>query len=221
MTYPDFQEIRTQRRAGLVSFIENALGRARSFVWEVGCGHGHFLTAYAAAHPDEICIGVDMAGDRIARALRKRDRAKLSRLHFVQGDARLFLEAIPGPVAISSVYILFPDPWPKLRHHKHRILQPQFLNELRGRVGEEARLYFRTDFRPYFESAYATLQQEPGWQITADPWAFEHETVFQQRAHSHHSIVARPAPLPLCSSAPSVADAVTQISGSQRSNLES
>jgi tRNA (guanine-N7-)-methyltransferase len=196
MTPPDFQAVLAQRRAGLVSFLENALRSARSFVWEVGCGHGHFLTAYAQAHPDEVCIGVDIAGDRIARALRKRDRAKLPRLHFVQGDARLFLEAIPGPVAISSVYILFPDPWPKLRHHKHRILQPRFLHQLRERVGDNARLYFRTDYAPYFEDARITLQEAPDWQITGGPWPFEHETVFQQRAESHFSLIAKPTPPP-------------------------
>jgi tRNA (guanine-N7-)-methyltransferase len=87
-------------------------------------------------------------------------------------------------------------------------------------VGEDARLYFRTDFAPYFESAQATLQQQPGWQITTEPWPFEHETVFQQRADSHHSIVAKPTPLPTRSAAFHDHHRVTQISGLQPSNLE-
>lgn len=193
MTRPDFKAVVAERRSSLTSFIHRALGPAQSFVWEVGSGHGHFLAAYAKTHPLDICIGVDIAGDRITRAIRKRDRAQLHRLHFVQGDARLFLEALPDSVSISSVFILFPDPWPKLRHHKHRILQPQFLSQLRKRVGEGTRLYFRTDYHPYFEEAHSTISHHPEWQLVDDePWPFEHETVFQQRAEIHHSLVAKP-----------------------------
>lgn len=176
----------------MASFVEGALGTARSFVWEVGCGHGHFLTAYAAAHDEQPCIGVDIAGDRIARAGRKRDRAQLEHLHFLQGEARLFLEAIPPGVTLSTVFILFPDPWPKLRHHKHRILQPAFLSQLRAKTGDHTRLYFRTDFAPYFEEARSTLSEHEGWSLVEEPWPFESETVFQQRAETHYSLVAAP-----------------------------
>lgn len=173
-------------------FLEQALAGASTFVWEVGCGHGHFLAAYARAHPEQPCIGVDIASDRIARAVRKRDRAQLTHLHFVQGDARVFLEALPAAATVSRVFILFPDPWPKLRHHKHRILQPAFLTRLRERVGSGSRLYFRTDFEPYFVEARATAASSPGWRLVDEPWPFECETVFQQRAERHSSFVAAP-----------------------------
>lgn len=192
MMHPDFQTVIAGRRRDMASFLAQALGPARAFVWEVGSGHGHFLTAYALAHREQPCIGVDIAGDRIARALRKRDRAKLAHLHFIQGDARLFLEAIPEGVSLSAIYILFPDPWPKLRHHKHRILQPAFLQQVRRRVGEQARLYFRTDFSPYYEEARATIAEQAGWRLVDEPWPFEYETVFQQRAETHFSLIAAP-----------------------------
>ena len=63
----------------------------RDFTWEVGCGHGHYLTDYAAAHPAERCVGIDLLADRIVRANRKRDRAGRPNLHFLQAEARLFL----------------------------------------------------------------------------------------------------------------------------------
>ncbi len=173
--------------------------RPSAFVWELGCGHGHFLAAYAAAHPNEICIGIDIAGDRIARGLRKRDRARLANLHFLHAEARLFLEVLTPAIPISRTFILFPDPWPKSRHHKHRILQPAFLHQLAGRSQPAARLHFRTDFAPYFESASATLAADPLWEIRAEPWPFEQETVFQQRAPNYESVsaVLRPAPSPV------------------------
>jgi tRNA (guanine-N7-)-methyltransferase len=167
-----------------------------AFTWEIGCGHGHFLTAYAQAHPTELCIGVDIVSERIERAVRKRDRAKLSNLHFVHAEARLFLETLPDEVKFSRLFILFPDPWPKLRHHKHRIMQPDFLTALVPRAGEGARLHFRTDFIPYFDDTKAVLSAHPNWtclrgdEATNAAWPFEHETVFQSRAPSFHSIIA-------------------------------
>lgn len=171
------------------------------FTWEIGCGHGHFLTAYAKAHPEEICIGVDIVSERIERAIKKRDRAKLTNLHFIHAEARLFLEMLPAEASFSRLFILFPDPWPKLRHHKHRIMQPDFLADAAKRAGEGARLYFRTDFTPYYDDTKIVFDTHQDWQLTADnssgivpgtePWAFEHETVFQARAPQFHSLIAR------------------------------
>jgi len=162
-----------------------------TFLCEIGCGHGHFLTAYAAANPNVTCVGLDLIGDRIERASRKRDRAGLRNLHFVQAEARLFLEQVPSEVRITTFILLFPDPWPKLRHHKNRIIQNDFLTLAARRATTGCRLYFRTDFRPYFEDASATVAQHPDWERVGDPWIFEHETVFQQRAESHDSLVAK------------------------------
>lgn len=162
------------------------------FVWEIGCGHGHFLTAYARAHPTELCVGIDLATERIVRANRKRDRAKLGNLHFLQAEARLFLETLPPGALCSRIFILFPDPWPKLRHHKHRIMQPDFLSAVAQRTGEGARLYFRTDHEPYFRDTQSILRDHPDWSVTDEVWLFEHETVFQSRAPIFHSFVAKP-----------------------------
>lgn len=186
-----YDEVLRQRRAELQIQLEGILASAKQFVWEVGCGHGHFLAAYALAHPDQICIGIDIASDRIDRAHRKRDRANLGNLHFIRSEARFFLENLPANKLISDVFVLFPDPWPKARHHKHRILQPAFLAMLATRVGDGARLYFRTDDRPYFDDAFATVRESPYWSAPSDErWHFEHETVFQSRASSYYSLTS-------------------------------
>ena len=131
-----FDQILQARRSELSATLEHLLPPGSQFVWEVGCGHGHFLTAYAAAHPGRVCIGIDLCGDRIERAMRKRDRAALPHLHFIRADASMFLECLPATVTPADTFVLFPDPWPKKRHQKHRILRTPFLEGLAARVGE-------------------------------------------------------------------------------------
>jgi tRNA (guanine-N7-)-methyltransferase len=162
-------------------------------IWEIGSGHGHFLTAYAAAHPQELCLGIDIVGERIERANRKRDRAKLANLHFLHAEARLFLEVLPAAATFSRIFVLFPDPWPKLRHHKHRIMQPDFLGAVAKRTGQGTRLYFRTDYAPYYEDTLTVFRQHPQWiplEDGGEAWPFEQETVFQSRAPSYQSAIA-------------------------------
>lgn len=188
---PDFSAVLANRKKSVQDCLGQVPSAAGAFLWEVGCGHGHFLTAYAAAHPDKTCIGIDLVGERIERALRKRDRAQLTNLHFVRAEARLFLESLPALPCISTVFMLFPDPWPKTRHHKHRVLQPSFLDALATRATADCRLCFRTDHRPYFDAAQATITNSRGWTLADEPWPFEFETVFQSRAEKHDSFVAR------------------------------
>jgi len=190
----EYGSLIAQRREALRITCAQLLADEPSLVWEIGCGHGHFLTAYAAAHPDRLCIGIDLVPERIARANRKRERAKLSRAHFFRAEARDFLAALPEHARFSAIYILFPDPWPKRRHHKHRIMQAGFMQEIAARAGEGARLFFRTDHQPYFADVRSALDTHPAWRLVDEPWPFEMTTVFQQRAPVHHSLVAARKP---------------------------
>ncbi len=191
---PAHEALLATRRLELEAALRDVLPSTTSeIVWEVGCGHGHFLEAYARAHPRDVCVGIDIESDRIVRARRKRDRAQLKNLHFLRAEARLFLETLPAEVSFAAVFVLFPDPWPKLRHHKHRLMQPEFLAALARRMKTAGRLYFRTDDSVYFEAAEQILRRDPAWQLLAEAWPFEHETVFQSRAAGYRSLVAAPA----------------------------
>jgi len=188
----EYQALLAARRQSLSHQIESICSDSHPFVCEFGSGHGHFLTAYAQRHRSEVCVGIDIIGERVERAKRKRDRARLDHLHFLHAEARLFLETLPAPSVISKVFILFPDPWPKKRHHKHRLIQPAFLSQLRSRVSPSAQLFFRTDYQPYFDEVQVTLSEHPEWRLSNAAWPFEHETVFQQRADTYRSLVAEP-----------------------------
>jgi tRNA (guanine-N7-)-methyltransferase len=183
-----------RRRDSLHAQLQRILPPSSTFIWELGCGHGHFLTAYAYAHPDQLCIGIDLVSERILRALRKRERARLDNLFFVHAAAGLFLEMLPAGVSFSELFLLFPDPWPKMRHHKHRIVQPEFLTRAARRAARNARLCFRTDSAPYAADTRRVLHSHPHWQLSSEEWPFESGTVFQNRAASYQSLVARRAP---------------------------
>lgn len=114
----------------------------------------------------------------------------------MRADALGFLHALAAEATFAAIYILFPDPWPKLRHNKHRLMQPEFLHAAALHAGEGTRLYFRTDHEAYFESARHTLSHHPAWRLVDEPWPFEHETVFQKRASSHRSLVACRSAIP-------------------------
>jgi tRNA (guanine-N7-)-methyltransferase len=178
------------RREALRSTLGPILGHADRIVWEVGCGHGHYLTAYAKAHPGEKCVGIDIASDRVARAERKRQRARLEQLHFVRADAEDFLSVAPPGCRFTAVLILFPDPWPKRRHHKNRLMTAGFLSRSAAFAEAGARLYFRTDHEPYFREAEAIVGSHPDWLRADGAWPLEEPTVFERRAPRHFSLVA-------------------------------
>ena len=187
-----FQSIRASRLAALRAELITALPTSPArFVLEIGCGNGHFLAAYASAHPDQYCVGIDLRLERIAKALRKRDRAGLGNLQFLRCDAGDFLSELPAGVQLLDIYILFPDPWPKKRHHKHRLFQPEFLGVLAAWAGQGSRLFFRTDYKPYFDQALETIAAQRVWRLLpSGPFPFEHQTIFQSRAAVFYSLGA-------------------------------
>ena len=187
-----FEAIRARRLDVLRSEIAAALPSPPAcLVLEIGCGHGHFLAAYAAAHPARLCVGLDLRLERIEKARRKRERAGLCNLHFFRCDALDFLGELPAATRLADIFMLFPDPWPKKRHHKNRLLKAPLLDALAARAGQGSRLFFRTDFKPYYDEASATIAAHQAWRLLPPgPFAFEHPTVFQSRAVVFHSLGA-------------------------------
>lgn len=187
-----YTNIRDQRLAALRGefFPRLPLAAGRDLTLEIGCGHGHYLTAFAQAHPEEFCVGIDLLADRIERATRKATRAKLANLAFVQAEASLFLSALADtaslpPVRLRRIFVLFSDPWPKRRHWKHRVLQASLLDTLAGLAAPGAKLHFRTDHPDYFEFARDIVVTHPRWRVALaeeEPWPFEYVSVFEERA---------------------------------------
>jgi tRNA (guanine-N7-)-methyltransferase len=180
------QEKREKRQQRLRSDYAEHFALMNDGLLEIGCGHGHWLTAYGQEHPEVYCVGVDLMNRRIQRSRNKAGRASLQQVHFIKAEAVEFLEILPESLALARVMVLFPDPWPKARHHRRRLIQPEFLSLLARRVKHGGQLCFRTDHDPYFEWAKERIASHPDWNLDPEPlWPFEHKTFFQE-FHSHH-----------------------------------
>jgi tRNA (guanine-N7-)-methyltransferase len=118
-------------------------------VWlEIGFGAGEHLAAQAERHPDIGFIGSEVFEDGIVRLLGEVKRRGLGNVRLFTEDARLLLAALP-PASISRVFVLFPDPWPKRRHHKRRLIAPATLDLLASAMEDRGELRLATDDRGY------------------------------------------------------------------------
>jgi tRNA (guanine-N7-)-methyltransferase len=137
-------------------------------VWlEIGFGGGEHLAGQAAKHPGVGFLGAEPFLDGVAKVLTYIEEQRLANVRLRRGDARLLLEQI-APRSISRVFILFPDPWPKTRHHKRRIIQPAFLDELARVMKPGARLRFATDWADYASRALADVLRDGRFTWTAE-----------------------------------------------------
>ena len=118
-------------------------------VWlEIGFGGGEHLAAQAAAHPETGFIGSEVFESGVARLVSEVERRGLGNLRIFPDDARLLLDAL-APASLGRVFILFPDPWPKRRHHKRRLVAGPTLDRLAIVMRPGAELRLATDDRDY------------------------------------------------------------------------
>lgn len=156
-------------------------------VLEIGFGGGEHLVAQARAHPDWRFIGVEPFLNGVASCLRHIDEAGVANVRLHRGDARDVLASLPA-ASLARVDILFPDPWPKARHWKRRLVQQEFVAEL-ARVlkpGGEAR--FATDWANYAAWALERFVREPRFRWTAEcaadwraPWPGHVTTRYEEK----------------------------------------
>jgi len=131
-------------------------------VWlEIGFGGGEHMAGQAARDPDLLVIGVEPFLNGVASALRHVDEQALANVRVHQGDAREVVARLPDG-CLDRVFILFPDPWPKARHHKRRIVQADFLAELARKLKPGGRLRFATDWADYADWALERFARTPG-----------------------------------------------------------
>lgn len=180
------------RKAELQSECEEVLDGVDRILFEAGCGHGHWLTDYAEDTPAQFCLGIDLISLRIRKGLAKRDKRGLKNLHFIKAELGEFLEVLPARVRFDMTVLLFPDPWPKAKHHRRRMVQSSFLSEVAERTDVGGTFCFRSDDRPYFDWTVEHLQDHPDWEIDeAAAWPYERETYFQSLMDEYFSVIAR------------------------------
>ncbi|WP_233355918.1 tRNA (guanosine(46)-N7)-methyltransferase TrmB [Henriciella aquimarina] len=144
-----------------------------SALWlEIGFGGGEHVAAQAEAHRDVGYLACEVFIEGMAKCLSAIEDKGLSNVRLWDEDARALMALLPDN-CLDRVFILFPDPWPKKKHHKRRLIQPDFLDELARVMKPGAALRFATDVRSYADEALATLLAHGAFHWlaeTADDW---------------------------------------------------
>ncbi len=126
-------------------------GRDGPVEMEIGFGDGEVLCDLAQRYPDTNYLGVDVYRPGIGSLLLKLERQQITNVRVICADAALVVAQRIPENALEAIYLLFPDPWPKKRHHKRRLLQQTFLDQLRQRLRPGGRLHIATDWQAYAE----------------------------------------------------------------------
>jgi tRNA (guanine-N7-)-methyltransferase len=146
---------------------------------EIGFGAGEHLAQQAAAHPEIGFLGAEVFENGVVKLLAEVQRLRLGNLRILVDDARLLLAALPD-ACLGRVFILFPDPWPKARHHKRRMVSPATLDGLARTMKDGAELRLATDDLGYLRAmlelvpthpAFAWLARDPAdWRQRPGDW---------------------------------------------------
>ncbi len=141
----------------------------------------------AAAHPDRNYLGIEVHRPGIGSLLHRLEALGLDNVRIVCGDALAMLEQHIPPGSLGAIYVFFPDPWPKKRHHKRRLVQPEIIALLRTRLRSGGTLELATDWEDYAQHMLHVLEQDTGLRNRAGPGRFSARSVqrpptrFEQR----------------------------------------
>lgn len=161
-------------------------GREAPTMLEIGPGMGETTAALAAAEPELNYLAVDVFQAGLAQLMMRAEAAGLSNLRLLRGDAVVLLERHIAPESLRGVRIFYPDPWPKKRHHKRRLVQPDFMALVATRLEPGGRVHLATDWAEYADQMLEVCSAEPLLRNLHDGWAPRPEwrprTKFESRA---------------------------------------
>jgi len=156
--------------------LDRAFGRRAPKILEIGFGMGETTALIAAANPQTDYLGVEVHGPGVGALLRRIETQGLRNVRVIQHDAVEVVEQMIAPATLDGVHVFFPDPWPKKRHHKRRLLQPDFVRLLAARMKPGACLHAATDWEDYAVQMLEVLSAEPLLENTATGYAPRPET---------------------------------------------
>jgi tRNA (guanine-N7-)-methyltransferase len=134
---------------------------------EIGMGNGEFVSHYASAAPASNWMGFEVFHKVFEKAVRRVRRLELKNVRLIQFDAEFFVRLLPN-ASVQGFYVNFPDPWPKARHNKRRLLKPWFIEMMRDKLLPEGTITIATDHRDYAEEITANIAQVEGIQSLQD-----------------------------------------------------
>jgi tRNA (guanine-N7-)-methyltransferase len=149
----------------------DTFSRDAPVVLEIGFGMGETTAAIAAAHPAIDFIAVDVHDPGVGALLARIDAQSLSNVRIVRHDAVDVVAQMIAPMTLGGIHVYFPDPWPKKRHHKRRLLKPEFVRALALRLRAGGYLHAATDWQAYADEILAACAAEPLLANTAGGFA--------------------------------------------------
>jgi tRNA (guanine-N7-)-methyltransferase len=152
-----------------------------ALVVEIGFGRGEFLMDLALRHPEQAFVGIEVSFKRPLKMARRLARPELRNVRLVEGTAEAVLRDALEDASVSRFWINFPDPWPKKRHFKRRLLQPPFAALLARRLVPGGELHVATDHPGYAEWIDLVLSKTPGLENLAAPRPFLREAPDDRR----------------------------------------
>ena len=171
-------------RPSLLNLTET-FEREAPTILEIGFGMGETTEKIALARPSDNFLGVEVFNAGVGALLKRIEASNLNNIRIIQHDAVEVLRDMLAPQSLAGVHIYFPDPWPKTRHHKRRLLQPPLVELLASRMAPGAYIHCATDWEHYAEQMLAVLSAETSLQNTCEGFAprpeFRPLTKFENR----------------------------------------
>ena len=170
--------------------LDCLFGRSAPRTVEIGFGNGDALAALACSEPARDFLGIEVYPPGVGRLLARCREAGLENLRIAMADALDVLEHWLAASSVDEILVWFPDPWPKKRHHKRRLVQPLFATLVHRVLRPDGRLHLATDWEPYAEHMIEVLGSHPGFVNCAAPERFvprparRRETRFESRGRS-------------------------------------
>ncbi len=160
---------------------------------DLGCGDGGFLMAMAKAFPERQFLGTERLLGRVRKVCRKADREGLENLRVLRLDTAYAVRWLLPKQAFARIHLLFPDPWPKKKHHKRRMVQTPFVQDVWELLQPEGEFLFKTDHPDYWEQASECLGAFAGFEEvewTEDSFYYP-ETDFEQLWKGEGKVIYR------------------------------
>ncbi|MBI4977762.1 MAG: tRNA (guanosine(46)-N7)-methyltransferase TrmB [Spirochaetes bacterium] len=153
---------------------------------EVGSGNGKFLVEHALERPDVFFIGLEWSLKAINKSIIKAYKRSLKNLVFIHGEAvAVITDVLLNTYTFDTVYLNFPDPWPKKRHNKRRIVSDEFVASVRNLLADNGRFFLVTDDEEYATTVMAPVMERSAFNNTlSTPWAHELQE-YKQTLYEH------------------------------------
>ena len=143
--------------------FEKEFGRQAPCIFEIGFGMGDSLVSMAQAHPENNYLGIDVHRPGLGNLLKKIEANEISNVRVLCGDAVEVLKNNIANDSLNAIYLFFPDPWPKKKHHKRRIVQSEFVQLVRSKLKTGGVFHMATDWENYAEHMVEVMLSAEGF----------------------------------------------------------